>query len=112
MSVDPDVVLGRLIRRTRGEAGLSCLALAQALDIEPVHLARLEVGSGLLLFSDAVPLLHACGTTLGASGRASRPISSERSRTSTRRPTPRRFSMHEPARSPRPVARRRCPCCA
>lgn len=64
MSVDSDVVLGRLIRSMRAEAGLSCLALARAIGIDPVRLVRLEAGNGLLLFSDLLPIVRACGSSL------------------------------------------------
>ena len=68
MSLHPDVVLGQLIRRMRAEAGLSCLALARAIGVDPVRLARLEAGSGLLLFSDIVPILRACDANLAEFG--------------------------------------------
>ncbi len=68
MSLDPDVVLGSLIRCLRAEAGLSCLALARAIGVNPARLARLEAGSGLLLFSDILPILRACDSNLAEFG--------------------------------------------
>jgi transcriptional regulator with XRE-family HTH domain len=66
--VDPDVVLGQLLRGARVVAGLTVEGAAAASGLSPTRLAGVEEGSGLLFAADLVPLLRAYRTSLSLFG--------------------------------------------
>jgi hypothetical protein len=57
--LDPDTVLGTVLRHARLMAGLTCEAAAECSGLSATRIAGIEEGDGLLLFADALPLARA-----------------------------------------------------
>ena len=62
--VDPDAVLGELLREARVRAGLTTEAAAIAARVSPRRIAGIEEGDGLLLVGDLLLLVRAYGLDL------------------------------------------------
>ena len=67
--IDHDALLGTILHRLRVRAGLTCEQAGRRSGLGPSRIAGLEEGDGLLLFTDAIPLLSAYGTNLAALAR-------------------------------------------
>ncbi|HEY3334662.1 MAG TPA: helix-turn-helix transcriptional regulator [Candidatus Limnocylindrales bacterium] len=69
LPIDHDALLGEVVRALRLGAGLTCEEAGRRSGLGPSRVAGLEEGDGLLLFTDAIPLAAALGSSLSTLAR-------------------------------------------
>lgn len=65
-AADEDLAVGRRLAAARSETGLSQAAVARELGVAQSRIAKLEIGTRRLLFSDAISLARLYGVELSA----------------------------------------------
>ena len=63
---DEDLAVGRCLAAARNEAGLSQVEVARRLGFAQSRIAKLEIGTRRLLFSEAIALAEMYGVSLSA----------------------------------------------